>query len=216
MYEASLLAQFPDFNSYNCVQPALSAYQRHLHHDIHGPNEPLPDTLAKRLTSGTVDPLKATSVHTPLPQLPEMLLEKQISLREVSPRQQQQSQQQFMAQPRPPLCKSGSDAQRITSLASRRKSHASSISKKRSSSLLLRSDPDTVLTCYSPPLESLTDPLEIVERLKREPGLGFLYLTAVDDLKSVRYNPYNLRQGMINHIAGNFDEVSYLASSQIG
>ena len=98
-----------------------------------------------------------------------------------------------MAQPRPPLCKSGSDAQRITSLASRRKSHASSISKKRSSSLLLRSDPDTVLTCYSPPLESLTDPLEIVERLKREPGLGFLYLTAVDDLKSVRYNPYNLR-----------------------
>lgn len=176
------------------MQPALSAYQRHLHHDIHGPDEPLPDTLAKRLKSGTVDPLKTTSVHT-LPQLPEVLLEKQTSLREVSPRQQQQSQQQShtIAQPRPPLYKSGSDAQRISSLSSRRKSHASGISKKRSSSLLLRSDPDTVLTCCSPPLESLTDPLEIVERLKREPGLGFLYLTPVDDLKSVRYNPYNLR-----------------------
>ena len=173
------------------MQPALSAYQRHLHHDIHGPHEPLPDSLARRLKSGTVDPLKATSVHAPLPRLPEMLLEKQKSLREVSPRQQQQSH--FVAQPRPPVCKSGSDGQRTSSLSPRRKSHASSMSKKRSSSLLLRSDPNTVLTCYSPPLESLTDPLEIVERLKREPDLGFLYLTPVDDLKSVRYNPYNLR-----------------------
>lgn len=173
------------------MQPALSAYQRHLHHDIHGPDEPLPDTLAKRLKSGT----EGTSAHALLPQLPEMLLEKQKSLRNVSSRQQQQSQQQShsIAQPRPPVCKSGSDVQRISSLSPRRKSRVSGISKKRSSSLLLRSDPDTVLTCYSPPLESLTDPLEIVERLKREPGLGFLYLTPVDDLKSVRYNPYNLR-----------------------
>ena len=160
----------------------------------------MPEILAKRLKSGTVDPLKTTTVHAPLPQLPEKLLDKQKSLtelREMSSKQQSHS----TAQPRPSgtvNVAGDSDVQRITSLSLRRKGHVSGISKKRSSSLLLRSDPNTVLTCYSPPLESLTDPLEIVERLKREPELGFLYLTPVDDHKSIRYNPYNLRYGIIH------------------
>jgi len=59
--------------------------------------------------------------------------------------------------------------------------------------VLLNSDPESVLTRYSPPLEMLVDPLEIVERLQREPELGFLYLSSVEDETSVRYNPYNLR-----------------------
>ena len=46
---------------------------------------------------------------------------------------------------------------------------------------------------FSPPLESLTDPLQIIERLRKEPELGFLYLTPRYDCRSSRYNPYNLR-----------------------
>ena len=37
------------------------------------------------------------------------------------------------------------------------------------------------------------DPLDIIERLRREPELGFLYLTPRDDCQSCQYNPYNLR-----------------------
>ena len=37
------------------------------------------------------------------------------------------------------------------------------------------------------------DPLGIIERLRREPELGFLYLTPREDFRSSRYNPYNLR-----------------------
>lgn len=54
-------------------------------------------------------------------------------------------------------------------------------------------DPESVSTRYHPPLESLTDLLDIVQRLRREPELGFLYLTPVEDRSSVLYNPYNLR-----------------------
>lgn len=43
------------------------------------------------------------------------------------------------------------------------------------------------------PLESLRDPLEIIERLKEEPELGFFYLTPVHHRQSVDYNPYNLK-----------------------
>ena len=46
---------------------------------------------------------------------------------------------------------------------------------------------------FFPPLECLVDPLEIIERLRKEPELGFLYLTPRDDCQSSRYNPYNLR-----------------------
>lgn len=60
-----------------------------------------------------------------------------------------------------------------------------------SSALMVNTDPGMVITRFSPPLEYLTDPLEIIERLKREPELGFLYLTP--EKKSLHYNPYNLR-----------------------
>lgn len=43
------------------------------------------------------------------------------------------------------------------------------------------------------PLESLRDPLEIIERLKQEPELGFFYLTPVHHRQSVDYDPYNLK-----------------------
>lgn len=63
--------------------------------------------------------------------------------------------------------------------------------KTNQSALYVNTDPDMVITKYSPPLEDLTDPLEIVARLKREPHLGFIYLTPVGN--SVHYNPYKLR-----------------------
>ena len=118
------------------VQPALSAYQRHLHHDIHGPDEPLPETLAKRLKSGMVDPLNATTTYTPLPQLPDLLLEKQKSLtelREMSPR----PQSHVRVQPYPPIHQApttvtgNGDIRRITSLSPRRKSHVWSVIRMR-------------------------------------------------------------------------------------
>lgn len=56
-----------------------------------------------------------------------------------------------------------------------------------------RLDPESVPTRYHPPLESLTDVLDIVQRLRGEPELGFFYLTPVEDCSSVHYNPYNLR-----------------------
>ncbi len=159
-------------------QPALSSYQCRLHHDIHGPEEPLPEHLAKRARSGSVEPL-GRSATSPLPDLPAELAERQkllSNLREL---------------PAPSHAPS-TVASRKTS--PRKKTQPQSVVHKKSSALLLTSDPDCVLTRFSPPLERLTDPLEIVERLRREPELGFLYLTPVHSQKSVRYSPYNLRQ----------------------
>ena len=65
-----------------------------------------------------------------------------------------------------------------------------SLSRKQSA-LFLNTDPSLVITKYYPPLEHITDPLEIIERLKKEPELGFLYLTPVNS--SPHYNPYDLR-----------------------
>lgn len=48
--------------------PALSAYQEQLHHDIHGPAEPLPPNLARKTKTGSVQPLK--DAVSPLPPLP--------------------------------------------------------------------------------------------------------------------------------------------------
>ena len=75
----------------------------------------------------------------------------------------------------------------------KRRSYPTTVVRKQSSELLLHAGPDTVMTRYFPPLESVTNPLEIVERLKREPELGFLYLTPAVARQSVKYNPYNLR-----------------------
>lgn len=171
--------------------PALSAYQRQLHHRIHGPEEPLPDFLAKRVKSGTLKPLKRAST-SPVPDLPRELRERQKSLESLRELPPPHVERPCYPSPSPPYARSSTSPPRRVS--PRRKTQTpSSIVRKKSSTLLLNSDPNCVLTRYSPPLESLTDPLEIIERLKREPQLGFLYLSPVDSQKSVRYNPYNLR-----------------------
>ena len=169
-------------------QPALSAYQCRLHHEIHGPNEPLPEP---RLKSGAIEPLRT---HSPLPNLPADLQEKQRSLtelRETRLQHEQWSPPSHLHRPHPPTSHGYT-----SSSSSRRKNHTSSSVRNKSSAVLMKSDPDSVLTRYSPPLETLKDPLEIVERLRREPELGFLYLSPVEDERSVRYNPYNLRYSL--------------------
>ncbi len=163
-------------------QPALSAYQHKLHHDIHGPNEPLPKPLAKRQKSGSVEPIQGRTT-SPLPELPGNLLQKQRLL--IEKRGPKLTETVVVHPPTTPQ-----DESRIRASSKHRES---SIVRKRSSTLLLTSHPNTVLTRYSPPLESITNPLDIVERLKREPELGFLYLSPINDFRSVRYNPYNLR-----------------------
>ena len=124
---------------------------------------------------------------SPLPELPGDLLQKQKSLTEQ--RDPKPAETIIVRPPTTPR-----DESRIR-LSSKRRENAAV--HKRSSTLLLSSDPNSVLTRYYPPLESLTDPLEIVERLKREPELGFLYLSPINDFKSIRYNPYNLRSVLI-------------------
>ena len=87
--------------------------------------------------------------------------------------------------PRPPM------SSRLTDSFLQVRKRQSSSRKTNQSALYVNTDPGTVITKYSPPLEELTDPLEIVARLKKEPELGFVYLTPSGG--SVHYNPYNLR-----------------------
>lgn len=123
---------------------------------------------------------------TPLPSLPGVLLEEQKSLAELRTVIQTESQPYH---PPPPLSPTGIHLRQ----SGRTKTNSSGLIRKRSSELLLNSDPESVMTRYFPPLESLTDPLGIVDRLKREPELGFLYLTPLESRQSVKYNPYKLR-----------------------
>lgn len=167
------------------LQPALTAYQKTLHHTIHGPNEPLPTNLAAKHKVSPLATLK-TEPTTVLPSLPSALLEEQKSLAELHV--VMQSAVSPPHQPRSPAGGSLCQTARIKS-----KSQSMGAIRKRSSELLLNSDPEAVMTRYFPPLESLTDPLSIVDRLKKEPELGFLYLTPVEERQSVKYNPYNLR-----------------------
>ena len=57
----------------------------------------------------------------------------------------------------------------------------------------IKTEGSGLLTKGPTPLESLRDPLEIIERLKQEPELGFFYLTPVYHRQSVDYDPYNLK-----------------------
>ena len=141
-------------------------------------------------------PITCTATRSPLPQLPDQLLDKQKSLTELRDVSQKS---QFDRSYHPTYHKDTvADIGRVNTQSPKRKSNNySGVMRKHSSAIFFQSDPNTVPTCYSPPLESLADPLEIVERLKREPDLGFLYLTPVEDYNSVRYNPYNLRYGII-------------------
>lgn len=57
----------------------------------------------------------------------------------------------------------------------------------------IKTDDSVLFTKGPTPLESLRDPLKIIERLKQEPELGFFYLTPVHNRQSVDYDPYNLK-----------------------
>ena len=58
--------------------PALSAYQEWLHHDIHGPAEPLPpNLLAQKTRTGCIQPLQEDVPLSPLPPLPGDLEQRQ-------------------------------------------------------------------------------------------------------------------------------------------
>ena len=134
------------------LQPALSAYQQRLHHEIHGPEEPLPDALSIRLKSGTVQPLRASST-SPLPELPGALLEKQRSLSVL-----RRATNKARVQLSPPLLEDSSGrplppaaGQPPSGKSSQRRRSQAAISRRRSatSALLLNSDPDSVLTRYN-------------------------------------------------------------------
>lgn len=163
------------------MQPALSAYQKSLYHTIHGPNEPLP---ARRLRSDT---LVSARLVEPLPPISDALLVNQESLPELPSLMPIHPSSTILQPP------STSMIHQTGRFKHRDLSSAGSMIRKRSSELLLNSDPDLVMTRYYPPLETLSDPLDIVDRLKKEPELGFLYLTPVEDKQSVNYSPYNLK-----------------------
>ncbi|XP_065911794.1 dynein axonemal heavy chain 6-like [Dysidea avara] len=57
----------------------------------------------------------------------------------------------------------------------------------------IQTEQSSLFTKGPTPLESIRDPLEIVERLRQEPELGFFYLTPVAHRQSVNYDPYNLK-----------------------
>lgn len=141
------------------------------------------------MKSTAVDPLSKEPI-SPLPPLPSTLKDEQNSLSELRAAAQPESPSDGLPSSSPvsPTSLYHRQSGRIKS-----KNHSTGLIRKRSSELLLNSDPESVMTRYFPPLESLTDPLEIVDRLNREPELGFLYLTPVEERKSVKYNPYNLR-----------------------
>lgn len=151
--------------------PALSAYQKRKNEEVlkfeeeSSPiSQPLPKHLKREETSSP--PFSSST-----PSLPDLPFQPLSSLR-VTP-------------PHPPI------SSRLTDSFVQVRKRQTSSRKTNQSALYVSTDPGTVITKYSPPLEDLTDPLEIVTRLKREPELGFVYLTPAGD--SVHYNPYNLR-----------------------
>lgn len=166
----------------------MTVYQKNLHHAIHGPDEPLPVNLADKLKSTAVIPLQREPTSQ-LPLLPNLMQKEQTTLSGL--RTVNQGESRKITPQHPPI--SGPVSPTSTHLRHKIKGSATGLIRKRSSELLLNSDPETVMTRYFPPLESLTDPLEIADRLKREPELGFLYLTPMEERNSVKYNPYNLK-----------------------
>lgn len=156
--------------------PALTSYQKKKNMELlkSPPRRTITDREEKKTPvrkprgkETTLEPI----VRTPsVPSLPEDLLEQQRSL-------SSRRAQHFHT-------KSPSSSHRKST---------SSI-KLNQSTLFLSTDPEMVVTKYSPPLESLVKPRDFVNRLVKEPELGFLYLTPVKGTSSnTHYNPYNLR-----------------------
>lgn len=142
----------------------------------------MPKNLSAKLKSTALNPLQKEPT-TQLPTLPSILKEEQETLTGL----------RAITQPEALTCHPPSSSSVSPTSSHLRQIGKNKLIRKRSSELLLNSDPETVMTRYFPPLEVLTDPLEIVDRLKREPELGFLYLTPVEERQSVKYNPYNLK-----------------------
>ena len=167
------------------MQPALSTYQNTLYHNIHGPKEPL---SSRRLRSDS----QALASLEPLPPISDMAIPDTISANEKCLSESPSLLQVHPSTciPRPP---STSFINQTARFRHRNLSSAGVMIRMRSSELLMNSDPEMVMTRYFPPLETLTEPLDIVDRLRKEPQLGFLYLTPVEDKQSVNYSPYNLK-----------------------
>ena len=148
--------------------PALSAYQKRKNREIlksppRKTKEEEQQTVRRK--EALLDPISQTPS---LPTLPAALMEQQRSL-------------------------SSRRAQHFHIQSSNSRSKSRSSVKVNQSTLFLSTDPEMVVTKYSPPLESLVKPQDFIERLRREPKLGFLYLTPIKDPHSTHYNPYNLR-----------------------
>ena len=176
------------------MQPALSAYQREK--DLAILKDAM-DTKAvvqhlepshKKSRQGQVEPLN-TGRTSELPDLPIELRERQkslTSLRQLSPSSPLATSPLYT--PHPPTSRDQSSMTRPkrSSTYRRKSSHA-----RRSTSFL--APDDCIATCGPVPLESLRDPLDVVERLKAEPELGFLYMMPVYGRHSSKYNPYYVK-----------------------
>ncbi len=182
--------------------------------DVLSPNKPPSLNVVKR--SRLVHDRQSTRKHNiePLPALSSYQKRKNKEILKSPPRRTDEDEQPMIRRkeakldpisqtPSLPTLPAALMEQQRT-LSSRRAQHfhvrsANSRSKSRSSvkvnqsTLFLNTDPEMVVTKYSPPLESLVKPQDFIERLRREPELGFLYLTPVKNPQSTHYNPYNLR-----------------------
>ena len=178
----------------SCLQPALSAYQRKK--DLAILKDEMDSKAVvkhlepsnKKSRPGQVEPLNTGRVSE-LPDLPDELLERQKSLtnlRKLTPSPPLLPSPLYT--PHPPVSRNQSSMIRPkrSSMLRQRSSHA------RPSTTLL--DPDERIATSGPvPLESLRDPLDVVERLKAEPELGFLYMMPVYGRHSSKYNPYYVK-----------------------
>ena len=152
------------------MQPALSAYQRFKNNAVHKTKAEEHEPSAKRK--------RQDSSHKTLPDIQDEQRHSILSLHEDADGPEEVG----FTYPHPPLSPPKGPSARKT-----RSSH------HIRSSVLANTDPNTVITKYSPPLETLTSTLDIIERLRKEPDLGFLYLTPSNGNKSTLYNPYQLR-----------------------
>lgn len=174
------------------LQPALSAYQREKDLAI------LKDAMATKAVIQHIEPSHkrskqvgpiSTEGMSGLPDLPSDLRERQKSLvvlRQLTPSPPLVSSHLYT--PHPPTSRDPSSTRRKRSSTHRRRS-----SHARPSVTLLHSADGRITTCGPVPLESLRDPLAVVERLKAEPELGFLYMMPVYGRHSSKYNPYYVK-----------------------
>ena len=140
--------------------------------------------LETRSKSVQVDPIDPQQTNN-LPKLPEDLADRQkslISLRQLSPSPPSHP----LYTPHPPS--THNTREQSTAKARRASSH-----RRKSSLHQLNATAEHIPTRGNQPLESLRDPLEIIERLQCEPELGFLYMMPVHGRHSSKYNPYFVR-----------------------